>query len=272
VGFPYCNRGHFSSYYPDFSAHFKCLSKAFEENPSCPICREQIIDYTAIQRVVSKAIQLFHEIKLNHHNLNIFFSDIDVCVNRIVLSDNIDDVTGVFYRTVDSITNQFSNIGRFSVALLAPIHNGLFLKFAGEYQKIPAFVYAAVTQNGLALKYASSELQDALHIVYAALRQNPLALEYASERLRNNFDLVLFAVKINGFALFYASDDLQRDLRILEAAFDQNHEVRQYIPEDLLFDVIDNHRSKSQGAKRPFCEDPPPKKWVWSISQQVLTR
>ena len=50
---------------------------------------------------------------------------------------------------------------------------------------------AAVNQNGLALEFASEELQNDRAIVIAAVQNNCIALQYASEELQNNLEIVV---------------------------------------------------------------------------------
>jgi len=49
--------------------------------------------------------------------------------------------------------------------------------------------------------------------VLEAVKQNGLALEYASKELQNDRDVVLAAVKQCGEALRYASDELKSELK-----------------------------------------------------------
>lgn len=271
---PYCRNGHFSLNYPDEPAHFECLVTAFENNSSCSICRDQITNIDAIKAVVGNVIVLFEKIDPSHHQLNRFLADIEICVDRHTgtAPNNVklEEISNIFLDNIEYIATEiYSDLGRFSIALLAPIKNGLFLQFASAYQNTPAFVYAAVMQNGLALKYASPELQDDLYIVYAALKQNPIALKYASLRLRNNLHLVLFAVRLNGLALRYASDTLKRNLFVLAAAYNQNNAVFHDIPEDLRVNVVDSHGRESGGRAAPLTEVLKPNKFFWSLTQHI---
>jgi histidinol phosphatase-like PHP family hydrolase len=50
-------------------------------------------------------------------------------------------------------------------------------------------------------------------VVLAAVKQNGLALEYASKELQNDREVVLAAVKQDGRALEYASDELKSELK-----------------------------------------------------------
>ncbi len=81
------------------------------------------------------------------------------------------------------------------------------------FNKDPEFVLAAVSQNGLALQYASEELQGDRNIVLAAVSQDGLALLFASEELQGDRNIVLAAVNQNGIALEYAKFGLRRDKR-----------------------------------------------------------
>ncbi|EFC48072.1 predicted protein [Naegleria gruberi] len=71
----------------------------------------------------------------------------------------------------------------------------------GEDREI---VLAAVSNYGMALGYASGELQDDEEIVMAAVSNCGVALEFADNRLRGRPDFVLKAVSENGLALEFA--------------------------------------------------------------------
>ena len=89
-------------------------------------------------------------------------------------------------------------------------------------------VLAAVRQNGLALKYASANLQGNYDHVLAAVRQNGLALKYASANLQGNQDIVLAAVQKNGLALEFASPELQGNQDIVLTAVQQNDDALKF--------------------------------------------
>lgn len=67
----------------------------------------------------------------------------------------------------------------------------------------------AVQQNGLALQYASSAMQDRHDVVLTAVRQNGMALQYASESRRSDFSVVWEAVLQNSAALDFAQQPLE---------------------------------------------------------------
>ncbi len=58
-----------------------------------------------------------------------------------------------------------------------------------SFQDDREIVLAAVRNNGLALMYASKDLQGDREVVLAAMRQNPEALKYASRELQNDEEM-----------------------------------------------------------------------------------
>lgn len=94
---------------------------------------------------------------------------------------------------------------RYNAALSRVKTNGLELKNVWAYQNTFSVVLAAVEQNGMALRYASRELQDDPRIIYAATMQNGLAIQFASLRQKNDPSMVLYAAKQNPGALQFAS-------------------------------------------------------------------
>jgi hypothetical protein len=75
-------------------------------------------------------------------------------------------------------------------------------------------VMAAVSQNGLALRYASARLRDERAIVMAAVKQIGLALYHASVALRGDRAIVMAAVSQFSGSLMYASTELQNELHM----------------------------------------------------------
>jgi len=80
---------------------------------------------------------------------------------------------------------------------------------AGGLRADKVTVLTAVTQNGLALQYASKEWRGIREIVLSAVLQNGMALQYASERLRNNYEIVNAAISQNQLASSFALVQLQ---------------------------------------------------------------
>ena len=75
---------------------------------------------------------------------------------------------------------------------------------------------AAVTKNGMALKFASEELRADPEIVAAAVAENGRALEFSSEKTKDDREVVLAAFRSPGISLTTATELLdwreKRDL------------------------------------------------------------
>ena len=67
--------------------------------------------------------------------------------------------------------------------------DGMQLRHAAEHANDPEVVLAAVSQNGLALAYASDSLRDDKQTVLAAVEENRNAVQYASETMQNDIDV-----------------------------------------------------------------------------------
>ena len=76
---------------------------------------------------------------------------------------------------------------------------------------------AAVTQEGIALRYASAEMQNERDVVLTAVKQNGIALDYASGEMKNDRDVVLAAVKQKCSALKFAMKADPELLRVARA-------------------------------------------------------
>ncbi|CAE7423520.1 FRAS1 [Symbiodinium sp. KB8] len=80
-------------------------------------------------------------------------------------------------------------------------------------------VMAAVRKDGMALAYASQELQDDESIVEAATEENPRALQFASDRWRRDKELLQRILGIDGLALEFVTGGLANDFEVcMEAA------------------------------------------------------
>ena len=75
----------------------------------------------------------------------------------------------------------------------APADSGRAMQQDGRAYR--DLVLAAVWQDGMALRYASEELQADREIVLAAVRQDGRALCFASEELQADHEIVLAAVR-----------------------------------------------------------------------------
>ena len=74
-----------------------------------------------------------------------------------------------------------------------------------------------MSNNGLALEYASDAMQDNKEVVLAAVSNNGLALEYASKFMQNNMAVVMAAVSNNGKAFKYASGEMHMNMDVHDA-------------------------------------------------------
>lgn len=124
--------------------------------------------------------------------------------------------------------------------------NGLLLM----HTKNPTLPYVklivkeAVTNNGLALKYASDTLQNNWDIVLTAIKQNPKALAFASDEIKNgiktnpvmqkNKEFVLAVIKMDPTLFRYASEELRRDPEVAIAAIKGSNKNASFIPNSLL--------------------------------------
>ncbi len=84
-----------------------------------------------------------------------------------------------------------------------------------------------VTEDGLALKYASIEMKNSREVVLAAVTQNGMALEFASPNLRENKEVVLVAVTQTQYATEFTTPELRRDSDIDSAWF--NHVLNELV-------------------------------------------
>ncbi len=92
-------------------------------------------------------------------------------------------------------------------------------------------MHLSVAENGLALQYASPELQNNQTIVSAALAQNMDAFQFASDTLRASRDLTVKAVQKNGLLLEFTSPELQDAPDVVGEAMKQNVNAFQFASE-----------------------------------------
>lgn len=83
-------------------------------------------------------------------------------------------------------------------------------------------VLTAVARDGLALQFASTELQADHDVVFTAVKQNGWALEFASRELQADRDLVLDAVLHSGGVLCILAGELQADREVVLSAIAQD--------------------------------------------------
>lgn len=96
--------------------------------------------------------------------------------------------------------------------------NGRALKRFPLWNTVLRVVLAAVKQYGLALQYASPDLQNNEEVVNAAIEENGHAFQFASPRLQNDEDFVEEAIEIDVRAFQHASFHLRDTLSIVADA------------------------------------------------------
>jgi hypothetical protein len=100
--------------------------------------------------------------------------------------------------------------------LLAVKSNGFSLS-GSDYTNNKEVVIAAVKNNGQALEFASTSLQEDKEVVMAAVKNDGSAIQFASALLQKDKDVLLASVKNNIYAL-YTYRELQHDKDIFMAA------------------------------------------------------
>jgi hypothetical protein len=76
------------------------------------------------------------------------------------------------------------NITREFIISILDKYSGLYLEHFPEYNDDIEVVLTAITNEGLSLKYASTELKNSINVVKIALNQNSSAIKYVPDELR----------------------------------------------------------------------------------------
>ena len=82
----------------------------------------------------------------------------------------------------------------------------------------------AVSQNGLALGYASEGMKGDREIVMTAVSEDGLALTYATEEMKGDHEIVMAAVSQYGLALRYAAKEVRGDPQVVKTALANRHD------------------------------------------------
>mmetsp|Transcript_155654 Transcript_155654/g.290525 ORF Transcript_155654/g.290525 Transcript_155654/m.290525 type:complete len:476 (-) Transcript_155654:239-1666(-) len=98
------------------------------------------------------------------------------------------------------------------------------------------FMFAAVQEHRLALRFASAELKADRSIVKAAIQNYGVALRFASASLRDDSEIALTAVSQDGWALEHVSERLQEDRAIAFAAVQENGSAFEFVGQSLRSD------------------------------------
>ena len=84
----------------------------------------------------------------------------------------------------------------------------------------------ALTQNGKAMQFVSTELQGDLKIrTLAAVQQQAKALEEAPEELKKDRGFMIMVMKANGMALEHLGKEMKGDRELCTAAVAQNYKA-----------------------------------------------
>mmetsp|Transcript_56973 Transcript_56973/g.128052 ORF Transcript_56973/g.128052 Transcript_56973/m.128052 type:complete len:241 (+) Transcript_56973:56-778(+) len=128
----------------------------------------------------------------------------------------------------------------YEVVLTAVSEDGMALQFASDALRGNVdIVTAAVTQNAMALRCASERLRGNAELVRIAAGKMGLALQFGSVAVRGDKDIVMSAVQQDGVALQWASEELRRDVEIVKCAVSQTWRALQFASQALL--AIDSH-------------------------------
>eukprot|EP00401_Gymnodinium_catenatum_P050660 CAMPEP_0117608300 /NCGR_PEP_ID=MMETSP0784-20121206/80737_1 /TAXON_ID=39447 /ORGANISM="" /LENGTH=394 /DNA_ID=CAMNT_0005411569 /DNA_START=63 /DNA_END=1247 /DNA_ORIENTATION=+ len=114
------------------------------------------------------------------------------------------------------------------------------------------FILRAVRRNGLALRYASEEMQADKEVVCAAINENPGAFRFAAEEVAGDREVVLRTLARRGIMLGDVAQSLKVDRSVVLVAVRQNAAL-QYASEDLQNDPdlqfeADQQRSAAKRA------------------------
>lgn len=98
-------------------------------------------------------------------------------------------------------------------------------------------VMKAVRISGLALGYASKELQADREVVMEAIKTSGWAFRYASKELQADKEFVMEVVKENSSAFQYVNEKLQADKEFVMEIIKQNGHVLEFVSEELRQDT-----------------------------------
>jgi hypothetical protein len=178
---------------------------------------------------------LLHSVRYTHRskfknddNLNRLNLMVEAYIKDVLLDENISDVywSSELFRAIainkrrhaiEYFPLEVRNDIEFMTRLLKyqcnnklKLSSNNFYRFIGKQPfNNYEFVQLAVSNNGLALQYASDELKNDENIVQLAVTNNGLALQYASNELKDNDDIAFIAVNSYVFAYNYMSNRLQ---------------------------------------------------------------
>ena len=144
------------------------------------------------------------------------------------------------------------------IIMAAVSQNGLALKFVAkkgvaanpELAKDEEVVMAAVQQNGKALKFAPDALRSKTEIVQAAVQQNPMAAKFVDGR-----EAVLEAVRAQPKALRYVHRQFRDDPEVVEVAFAKDPATLVFAFKTAMLHMVGAHDDVLKFAKKSLQED-----------------
>ena len=127
--------------------------------------------------------------------------------------------------------------------------NGLALKFVSSEMIDREIALEAVKQNGLALEFVPSEIMDK-EIVLEAVRQNGLALKFVPSEMIDK-EIVLEVVRQNGLALKFVPSEMI-DKEIALEAVRQNGLALEFVPSEIMDEEIALEAVRQNGLALKF--------------------
>lgn len=146
------------------------------------------------------------------YNLRYVFGDFRYHLDKIYHLEGLQFVSGKMeFTKTEDLSDLSEMVDNVEYMMYATMQNGIALKYtSSELKNNKEIVLKTIKLYGWALEHASDELKGDKEVVLAAVKQNGLALAYASEELQKDKEIVLNAVKDNGLALAYASHELKK--------------------------------------------------------------
>ena len=173
--------------------------------------------------------------------------------NGKLKKEDIVSISGGVYKTVEHyngvistkyfLENAPEEIRRNrSIVLEALKNDGLALRFIStEFKNDREIVLEAVKSSGKALEYASDELKNDREIVLEAVKRiksyGSGVLKFASSELKNNKEVAFTAIQSNINQFHDVSENLKRDVKFLKSIFTSGKELYKY-DRIVLFDMI----------------------------------
>jgi hypothetical protein len=162
--------------------------------------------YTA-KKFLNNATIIERAIKENHNIYKDLTKQISKLTEELEITKNIMRMNGRLLRHTPKHLKEDQSLVKIAVT-----QYGLALKYAKNFQANQEMVALAVQQNGLALEFADPLLKANPDIVKTAVQENGMALKFADKTLQAQENIVLSAVKQNGNAIEFCDKSLRTNL------------------------------------------------------------